>query len=334
MEITLEQLKAENAKLDTEAEDVTATEAEEVEESAEEDDGNTDGSAAGQSEGEQESESEDWMKDDDGASEGSDSVPLAALVKTRTKLKGTIKEQAGELERLRQEIESLKKAPAPTAVPINIKPPKLEDFGYDESRFAEAQTAYIDAQINARLNQVSQRAEAQQQQEIAKQKLDEALSGHYSRAETLVKATGISEADYQAADTKLRLAVDQVMPGKGDIVVDALLANLGDGSEKVGYWLGRNSSAREELQRKLVSDPSGLSTAMWLGMKLKELSPPKQLRSNAPKPNTQMTGDGNSKDPHKDLKAKLAKARAKGDMQAVIDTKAALKAAGIDPKTL
>lgn len=336
MELSLEELKAENAREEAElATGNTADSAEEVDLEAAEDESDIDEDAAVHSDDKAESEVEDWMKSDSQESEGSESVPLAAHIKTRAKLKGAVKERDDVIERLKAEMEELKRAQAMPAAQIQtIKPPKPEDYDFDDSRFAEAQAQYIDAQINARLNSVAQKTETEKRQAQFKQQLDESLSNHYARAEKLVKSAGITEEQYQAADTKLRLAIDQVMPKQGDIVADTLLANLGEGSEKVGYWLGCNTSAREELQRKLVSDPSGLSAAMWLGGKARELSAPKQLKSNAPKPNTQLNGDGNTKDPHKALKDKLAKARSSGDMQKVIDLKIEAKKAGIDTKTL
>jgi hypothetical protein len=334
LDMTLEELKAENAKQLAEDESVTATDESEVDEVAVESEVDDSGDAAEHSDSEAENDTEDWLKDDDQAS-NSDQVPLAALVKTRTKLKGTIKEQVSEIESLRAEVESLKQVQS-RPIPTEIKPPRKEDFDYDDERFEAAKVAYIDQLVEARISQVSQKTDVQKKAELAKQKIEEALSDHYGRAEALIKkgSSGITEADYQAADTKLRLAVEQVMPGRGDAVVDTLLASLGNGSEKVGYWAGRNAAAREELQRRLIADPSGIAASIWLGTKLVELSPPKQLRSNAAKPVTQLTGDANSKDPHKALKDKLNKARANGDMQKVIDLRAEAKKAGIDPKTL
>ncbi len=336
MEISLEDLKAENAREEAElAASKTAISAEEVEDVAAEDESEVDQGAAEHQDDEAKPEVEDWMKEDDQESESSDSVPLATLVKTRKKLKGTISEKDNVIEQLKAKVEQLERAQVnPVAQASTIKPPRLEDYNYDEARFADAQAQYIDAQIAARLNNVTQQSEMERKQAQYRQKLDESLSDHYARAEKLVKSAGITEEQYQAADTKLRLAIDQVMPKQGDIVADTLLANLGEGSEKVGYWLGCNASAREELQRKLISDPSGLSAAMWLGGKARELSAPKQLKSNAPKPNTQLNGDGNTKDPHKALKDKLAKARLSGDMQKVLDLKLEAKKAGIDTKTL
>lgn len=336
MEVSLEELKAENAREEAElAASKTANSAEDVDNVAAEDEDKVVDGAAEHQDDEVKPEVEDWMKEDGQESEGSDSVPLAALVKTRTKLKGAIREKDGVIDQLRNEIEELKRAQVNPVQQVSaIKPPRLEDYNFDETKFADAQAQYIDAQINARLNNVTQRSEVERKQAQYKQKLDESLSDHYARAEKLVKSAGITEEQYQAADTKLRLAIDQVMPKQGDAVADTLLANLGEGSEKVGYWLGCNTSAREELQRKLISDPSGLSAAMWLGGKARELSAPKQLKSNAPKPNTQLNGDGNTKDPHKALKDKLAKARASGDMQKVLDMKFEAKKAGIDTKTL
>jgi hypothetical protein len=336
MHKTLEELKAENAALEAEAAEETATEAEEDESVADEEIDETEGDAAEQAEGESKSKSEDWMKEVDGeASEGSDQkVPVSAIAKVRGKFRAKLEERDGEIERLRMEVEQLKKTPAMQSAPVAIKRPTLEECDFDEEKHALALDQYYEAKFDAKLQQREQSQSAKSTGEAVKKQLDEALDDHYLRVERFCETNSIAPEEYRAADAKLRQAVEQVMPKRGDAVTDYLLANLGEDSDKVSFFLGRNAPARAELQRLLMSDPNGISAAVWLGKKAKELSSPVKLKSTAPKPSAQMSSDAKKGDPLKSWKDKINKARKADDMQEVMNLRFAAKKAGVDIRTL
>lgn len=335
MEISLEQLKAENAAEEARllAATASADDDEQETEAAEVEDEPTE-SDADQPEGETETDVESWMKEDGQTSEDSgDSVPLATLVKTRNKLKGKLHEKDNEIEQLRAELQQLKAGvPAPVVTPK--APPRLEDFDYDDAKYAQAQAQYVADLVSQNLSAHTQKSANETAQKEAQRKIEESLDGHYERAAKLIESAKITAEQYQAADTRFRQAIDQVRPGQGDKIADFLLANLGEGSEKVGFHLGVNQEARAQLQSKLLSDPSGIAAAVWLGAKLKELSPPKQLRSNAPKPAAKLQADESTADSLRSLKSDIAKARKSGDYQKVIDLKFDAKRKGVDVSKL
>ncbi len=336
MEISLEQLKAENAAEEARllAATASADDDEQEAEAAEVEDEPTE-SDADQPEGEAEAEVESWMKEDGQASEDSgDSVPLATLVKTRNKLKGKLHEKDNEIEQLRQQVEQLKQGVIQAPVTAPKAPPRLEDFDYDDAKYAQAQAQYVAELVNQTLSTHTQKSANETAQKEAQRKIEESLDGHYERAAKLIESAKITAEQYQAADTRFRQAIEQVRPGQGDKVADFLLAHLGEGSEKVAYHLGVNQEARAQLQSKLLSDPSGIAASMWLSAKNKDLSPPKQLRSNAPKPASKLQGDESTVDVLRSLKTDIAKARKTGDYQKVIDLKFDAKKKGVDVSKL
>jgi hypothetical protein len=246
LEISLEQLKAENAAEEarllaataSSEEDEQDTEATDVEDEPTETD-------ADQPEGEADTEVDSWMKEDGQTSEDSGgSVPIATLVKTRNKLKGKLHERDNEIEQLKQQLEQLKQGVIQAPVTAPKAPPRLEDFDYDDAKYAQAHAQYVADLVSHNLSAHTKKSEAENGQKEAQRKLDESLDGHYERAAKLIESASITAEQYQSADTRLRQAIEQVKPGQGDQITDFLLANLGEGSEKVGYHLGVNNEAR------------------------------------------------------------------------------------------
>ena len=117
------------------------------------------------------------------------------------------------------------------------------------------------------------------------------------------------------------------------MIVDGLIANLGEGSEKVFYSLGVNGAKRDKLTSLLTTDPSGIKAAMYLGTLKAELNAPNRKTTNAPAPAPNLQGDGATKDPHKQLKKDYDKASAAGDAQGAFNARMAAKKAGANIKT-
>jgi len=336
---TLEQLKAENAEPTEEtneslpkAEEVE-TEEEAVEEVAEE---NDDSGESGDSET-GETETEAWMQTEEQTSEGSDNetvVPLAAHTKMRGKLKGRIGEQDEELEKLRTENAALKQgraAPAQeTATPAAM--PTLEGSEYDEAKYQQALSGWMAQQVQAQVAQATQASAQTATQTQAAQQLDQAVDGHYQRAAKLAEESGITPELYQNADTVVRQTIESVLPKMGDIVADNMIARLGEGSEKVMYFLGRNKTAQEKLRSSLVTDPTGISAAIYLGELKRDVVQPTKRVSRARKPATQIQGDegGSAKGEAKKLKDSYNSAHKRNNGQAAYNAKKAARAAGID----
>lgn len=346
---TLEELKRENAEaeenqtsetpeegVDTEA-DKTADEIveeleEKTEESEEENNSSDDDSDS------DETEDEPWMQTDEQTSDDANiSVPVAKHAQLRKKLKGTIREQNDELEALRAENEALKAkiqppgTDAPQAAPsVEVGPrPRLDDFDLDEEKYNAALDEWHDKRIEAKLQTHTQTsaqiAEAQQ----AAQRLKTTVNSHYERAEQLIEQSGISPDVYQQADTNVRQMVESVRPGQGELITDHMISVLGDGSEKVMYYLGRNSTALSHLQSLLVTDPQGLQAMAYLGRVASDVTAPRKKQSTAPKPAAQIRGDeANKGDPAKKWHKKYKSAGE--DIQTRFNIKMEAKRAGVD----
>jgi hypothetical protein len=162
---------------------------------------------------------------------------------------------------------------------------------------------------------------------------DKAVDEHYERVDKLLTDSGISPEVYKAADQKVREAVESLMPKQGDLVVDQMIAHLGEGSDKVMYYLGRNKGALGEFERLLIKDPSGIRAAVFLGTQKERLSgTPKKMKSAASPPANEIKGDANTGTKGKAFKKRYDAAHEKNNMQAAYNAKKEAKAAGVDTK--
>lgn len=331
--MTLDELKAQNAAAEAEAEQDTPIgpeEAEEVAEDVEQEESEEAGEPAEES---SEAESEAWMQTDEQTSEGA--VPVAKHAAMRSKLKGQVREQASEIEALRAEIEQLKSGKAQAQPPQQMRPmPTLADCDYDEGKHAQAIAQWVDERTEAKIKAQTQVSTKQQQQEAATRAVSQAVDAHYDRAAELIAKQGISAELYQAADTKFRSVIENVMQGRGDTVADFLISNMEEGSEKVVYYVGRNATVQQTLQAKLLADPSGVKASIYLGELKAKSTAPAQRVSAAPKPPTKVSGDEPAGDIVKRLTRQYKDAQKDGDMQKRIDVRRKLRQAGVDPDTL
>lgn len=205
--------------------------------------------------------------------------------------------------------------------------PKLADFAYDEVKYEQAMTNWVQENAAAASRKVSsENSQANAEREVA-EKTSEAVNGHYQRVDELVTKSNIAPEVYQAADTAVRKVVESVLPQNGDTVTDGIIARLGEGSEKVIYFLGRNSGKRGEFERLLRDDPSGISAAMMLGQLKNDLSAGKKRGSNAPKPSDQLGGDAGGSESGSKLKREYENA---SDLQTRISLKRKAKQSGVD----
>jgi len=335
MDQTLEELRAANAAEEAAAAQVPQTGATDTTNDAA-DDLNTDDDHADDQDDEegQQAEPESWMKGDDQESQSAekkftDSDIGAAKAKVRAKLDVA----KSEIEQLRAQLEEARRntvAPQPSARP------KREDF-YDQDdpddAFAEALT---DWKLNDRLakqHNESQQYEFQRKQLETQQTIESGVNQHYERAATLATASGISPELYQSADHRVRSAVEGTFPGGGEQVTNALIAAIGEGSEKVFYNLGVSPKRLAELTAKLASDPSGLTAVAYLGSLKAELTAPLRKKSNTPAPATTVQGDANTTDIGKNLQKRYAEAHKRGDTQAAFDIRREAKGKNINVKS-
>jgi hypothetical protein len=336
MENTLEELRAANAAEEAARAAAPQADVNEVDDDAA-DDLNTDDDHADDLDGVEgeKPEPESWMKGDDQESQGADKKFTdgdvgAAKAKLRAKLEA---KHQSEVDQLRAQLEEARRN---TVAPPQSARPKREDF-YDQDdpdeAFAEALT---DWKLNDRLakqHNETQQYEFQRKQLETQQSIESGVDQHYERAATLAAASGISPELYQSADHRVRSAVEGIFPGGGEQVTNALIASLGEGSEKVFYNLGVSPKRLAELTAKLAADPSGLQASIYLGRLSAELTAPLRKKSNTPAPATTVQGDANTTDIGKNLQKRYAEAHKRGDTQAAFDIRREAKGKNINVKS-
>lgn len=277
-----------------------------------------------------EEEVEEWMRDGDDETDqtGLESIPLHAHIRAKRKLKGRISEKDGEIESLKVEIEKLKSA-KPTDKLELPKRPRRDAFETDDE-YEDALDKYEDEKDNIKFNQLQQSSNIRSSQEKAAKRIEHAVDTHYERAGKLLESSGITAEAFKAADQSVREAVETIMPKMGDAVVDQFISRLGEGSEKVFFRLGRSKALMGEFIGLLASDPSGLDAATFLGQQKAMLLNTTKRKSNAPSPDTQLSGGESAGEKGGVLKRRYQEAHKKGKGQEAWNAKREAKAAGID----
>jgi hypothetical protein len=209
-------------------------------------------------------ELEAWQMEEDAVEEDGYKVDGKLHQSMKSKLKGRVSDRDDRIEKLKAENEALKLASNKKVEPNKLARPRENDFDTD-SEYEMALSQYDGqlAQETYNRNQAQTNQETIQKQE--REQLSEAVGSHYERAGKLIKESGIKEENYKKADENLRRAFDTIRPKEGDFIVDQLISKLGNGSEKVAYFLGVNKVAQAKAQSLLTSDPSGMSLLVYLG---------------------------------------------------------------------
>lgn len=346
MALTLEELKAENkAKEELEqnkqvdnSKDVIKDEYVELNETNAEDSKES----TGEDSSVQDVELDSWQLTEETVTSEDDKksgfVPNHEAAKRRKQtkaLRGELKEKDSELDELKKQIEALQGNNAHSPEPVKqLTRPTREQFDYDDDAYDAAIDKYYDDKFSQKLTgqlEVNQKkAEQEKQQQSVALAQQKSLDSHYERASKLVDDGKITADSYKNADAVVRRSIEAIMPNQGDSIVNAListLSNLGDGSEKVMYQLGVNSSKLQELNNKLVSDPTGLTASMYLGQLQSQIQNPSKRTSNAPKPAISVEGEGGGNGRGGTLHKEYAKS---DDLQTRINLKRKAKSAGID----
>ena len=276
-------------------------------------------------------EKEPWMEEEEGGEQDLDdpskNVPVGKFVSVKKKLKGQISDRDEEIERLKQERDDALKLKS--TEPTVLVRPKKDDFDDDEA-FEDALDTYNESRTTETINRTRLEDQKKAGQQQAQEKLTEAVDGHYERAETLIEKSGIKPEIYKAADTTVRKAVEAITPNLGDVIVDQVISILGDGSEKVIYFLGRNKAALAKFQSLLAADKSGMKAAVYLGQEKQRLTNPIRPRSNAPGPAKNIKGDVPITGAEARFKKKYDAAHGKNNLQSAYNAKKEAKAAGVD----
>jgi hypothetical protein len=249
------------------------------------------------------------------------------------KIRRKYKAQATKAKEENKELEEenrLLKARLQSPGAQTVVEPKRDDF--------ESDLLYLEARQDWRddLRQTENRtavtahqtAQAQDAETVA---VNESVDGHYERAAKLSGKSNITPEAYQAADQRVRNAVETRFPGAGDAMVDKLIQIVGSGSERVFYHLGVNK-ARLKIFIESFDKDQGLSAATYLGTLNAQLKTPTKRVSKAPDPGEEIRGDSKPKPGDKRAKQNYDKARKGTDPQKAYDIKKKAKAAGVDVK--
>ena len=270
---------------------------------------------------------EDWQKVEEDTQDPEYQVDGKLHQSMKEKLKGRVADRDETIERLRRERDEAKQRIAPE--PTVLVRPKSEDF-YTDEEYEAAKESYDDARQTEIWNRNQSQKEQQEAQKRARQALVETVDKHYERAAELTEKSGIKPEIFKEADATVRRAVDSVKPGMGDLVVDQVISIMGEGSEKVLYFLGRNKPALDRFQSLLATDPSGMKAAVYLGQEKQRLTNPTKPRSSAKPPAPSVQGDEVVTASASKLRKAYNKADKDGNAQARYDIKKKAKEQKID----
>jgi hypothetical protein len=271
-----------------------------------------------------------WMSTDD-KQPASDSMPVSTHIKTKQKLKARLSDKDDELAKLKEENAALKAGLKTSPKPKDLVRPQEDDFD-TITEFQEALTDYEDQLIANRLEDAERRREIKSKQERAARDLEEQVDSHYERAAKLVKSSNLDPEIFKKTDLTIRETVENIMPKKGDLIVDQMISILGEGSEKVLFFLGRNPKALREFESLLETDSSGLKASVFLGVQKERLLNSKRKISAARAPATDVNGDDKPANSAK-AKALLKKRQSalkKGNVQLAYNLKKQAKEQGVD----
>ena len=270
-----------------------------------------------------------WMADE-GDQKPSD-VPVSTHIRMKQKLKGRLTDSNEEVARLRAENEALKAGVQQTPkLKVTPKRPRQEDFDTILDH-EEALSEYEDKMLEVRLETANTKVEIKNAQSRAKANLEKAVDSHYERASKLIQDNGIDTEVYKQTDLVVREAIESIRPGIGDFVTDQIISILGDGSEKVLFYLGRNKNALNEFKSLLTDDPTGLKASLFLGQQRERLLNTKRKTSKAPPPDDDIRGDDSPTSANASALLKRRQAAVKkGDLQMAYNVKKQAKAAGVD----
>ena len=332
---TLEELKRENAEEEAKAkaevkELVEAEEETEAEEVETELDESVDADKATDDEG---NDQPAWMSEDsDSQDEGNGERKFTGsdIAAAKRKLKLKLESRNSEVDELKQQLEQMKQQlqqPGSNAQQQGFRKPSRDQFDNAE----DPDEAYLDALTDWKLATKIQQSQGIAQQQQRQRAVEESQNRHYTAAAKLISEHGISEDIYRQADLNFRRGLDEVKPGAGDLIATELIAQLGEGSEKVAFMLGRNRSKMAQLQQALIEDPNGIKASIMLGQMKAEISMPRKNIRQAPAPTRNIQGDASgSGNNAKRMKKQYESFHKNGDGQAAFNARRAAKKAGVD----
>lgn len=225
-------------------------------------------------------------------------TPQQSLVHKLTKEKKKRQEATTELEELKAEIEALKKGQQVTAPVQPVKAPANSGYPpvpllYENgvNTPAEYQQAYQNWTIECR--NIDQRNAQQDTARVNASKETEARANRLAeRSTSFIKENKIK------ADMAISTIQDGVQGLDGVLGVEGaaldLLDNIGDGSDKLAYYLGKNPDALATVKKLFEEDRRGFKVNTWLTKTALKLNRNNSKVSKAPEPDEALSGDGST----------------------------------------
>lgn len=288
---TLDELKAENVKIEEESNNASVAELEETEvEAVEEETPEAVNLAEDEQKEGEETETEAWMQtDEESSSDNEKKFTDHDIAAAKKKLKARVSNQSSEIDELKTQVAQLKQGTVTKTEAPNLNMPLLSEYDYDEELHAKAIGEWHNKLISSKVDASNQQAQvtAQEAQQLSER--NKSVDSHYQRAVVLSEKSGIKPDDFRESELKVRQAMDSLVHGKGDDMVDNIISTLGEGSEKVMYYLGRNPDALD----KMVNLARGNAFAMMMefGNLKAKLTATKNNISTARKPTKKISGD-------------------------------------------
>lgn len=340
-EMTLEQLKEENAKAEAEVNQNPQTDDAETDAGATEDQLDDTGPADTGSESKSDSEAEPWMltgeEESSDTGDGShdqdrkftDSDVAAARRNMRAKLTKKHDKEKSEYEARIAALEAKIEGQGPQPVQGKASKPQRDDYE-SEAEFFDALTDWKIATNEATRHASNEKDKQAQAVREYEESVEKAVGQHYERAVELADKSKITAEMYQSADLKVREMAEEVFPNAGDDIVDNLIATIGEGSERVMYNLGVNVKRRNHVRDLLKQDQTGLRASAYLGKLNGELGSPGKRKSKAAPPAGDVTGDSKTSESFRALKRKYTDAHKRGDKQGAFNARREARQAGAD----
>lgn len=261
------------------------------------------------------------------------SVPLSTHIRARKKHREERDGKDEVIEKLKAQLAEMDAGSVPAGGFKFPAKPRLEDeaIEYDEEKLDSAIDVWNDQKADIRAQASHQKREAEVTFNKERSRIQAGVDSHFDRAAEYIKKHKIKPEIYQGADKAVRDAVEAALPDRGDMIVDFLTMNLGEGSEAVLYGIGRTPALLKAFQEKLTIDPTGVQAAMFLGEQKARLNIKFKRTSAAPNPPRKAGGDTpGGKDVEKAARKSYKAAHASGNVNEAFRLKREAKEAGAD----
>lgn len=206
--------------------------------------------------------------------------------------------------------------------------PDLYDQGIDGDRqkYDSAVKRYF-ADINA---YQSRHNEAEQVQSKNRERMENMTKSLATRAAKFSKEHNVSVDRVADALDKATSEVDEATGIDGALAY--LLDSVGDGGERVAYYIGTNGTAMSQLKGLLRDDPQGFKAISHMTRLAEKLKPKHSKRiSKAPEPDQPIKGDGAPASSRK-LQEMYDKASTKSDIKGMREAKRLAEQRGVKLK--